>query len=519
MFESSKIIDFTKLILWSLLFGGCSGQAVSQVPPLAFKPVPVEFIHKWDQTTHPFTGAAVIDVNGDGKFEIFVGGGEGQRDALLSYRNKRLMNIESGTGLSNNTATYGATAIDMDADGDTDLIVARNNGVYLYLNDSGQFRETRIAVNLPENSVPLSVAVSDIDQDGDGDLYISVFVDFKSFQSATFNDPTHAKTNRLLLNNGDLTFSDITTASGVAGKQNTFFSTFVDLDGDNWQDLVVAQNTGEVEIFRNMKDRTFASVATESGYGFWMGLAVGDVDNDGDQDLFFSNVGSSIPTFLTRGDIRDDQHHTHAWLLLRNDGDLRFNNATQAYQLTGEGFGWGAVFEDLNLDGSLDLFVAQNYIKWPIHKLFKLSSRTYLQLVENATPGFQHAPSLRIENDYFGQSPMIVDIDGDGRPDLVWLNMDGPVRAFLNTAPGNFVTIVLPDNVASLGTRVNIETDKGKSYTRHVIAGSGMLTDQSPELTFGLGDLERVRRVVIQRPNGETNVIDAPPINEIIVVK
>ena len=157
------------------------------------------------------------------------------------------------------------------------------------------------------NSVPLSVAVSDIDHDGDGDLYISVFVDFPSFRSATYNDPTHAKENRMLLNNGDFTFTDITASSGAAGKQNTFLSVFADLDADGWQDLVVAQNTGEVEIFRNMKDRTFQSIATKSGYGFWMGVAVGDIDNDGDQDLFFSNVGQSIPTFLTAGDIRDDQ--------------------------------------------------------------------------------------------------------------------------------------------------------------------------------------------------------------------
>ena len=90
----------------------------------------------------------------------------------------------------------------MDADGDTDLIVARNNGVYLYLNDGGRFSEKRIAVDLPESSVPLSVAVSDIDHDGDPDLYISVFVDFPSFRSATYNDPAHAKENRLLQTNG-----------------------------------------------------------------------------------------------------------------------------------------------------------------------------------------------------------------------------------------------------------------------------------------------------------------------------
>jgi enediyne biosynthesis protein E4 len=514
MTTAHKILSITGSVLCALLLGACAAQTADLAAPAPFKPVPVEFAHVWNKATHPFTGAAVIDVDGDGKFEIFVGGGEGQRDALLSYRNGRLVDIEYGTGLSNNAATYGATAIDMNGDGKTDLIVARNDGVYLYLNDGGRFRESRIALDLPANAVPFSVAVSDIDHDGDGDLYISVFVEFPSFRSAVFNDPAHAKANRLLLNNGDLTFTDITASSGTAGKQNTFLSVFVDLDGDGWQDLVIAQNTGEVEIFRNMKDRTFQSVASNSGYGFWMGLAVGDIDNDGDQDLFFSNVGKSIPTFLTTGDIRDDQRHNLEWLLLRNDGDFRFADATETYRLTGEGFAWGAVFEDLNLDGRLDLFVAQNYIKWPIHRFFKLSGRTYLQRANNGARAFQHTPSLEMENKYYGQSPLIVDIDADGRQDLIWINMNGPVRAFLNTSSGNYITIVVPDTVAALGTRISIETDKGKSYTREVVASTGMLTDQTPELTFGLGDLERVQRVAIQRPDGRMEVIPAPVINE-----
>ncbi|NJN40814.1 MAG: hypothetical protein HC807_08430 [Gammaproteobacteria bacterium] len=313
-----------------------------------------------------------------------------------------------------------------------------------------------------------------------------MFVAPASFRSAVFNDPTHAKENRLLLNNGDLTFTDITAASGTAGKQNTFLSVFVDLDADGWQDLVVAQNTGEVEIFRNMRDRTFRAVASKSGYGYWMSLAVGDIDNDGDQDLFFSNVGDSIPAFLTTGDIRQDQRHNLEWLLLRNDGGFRFTDATRTYGLTGEGFAWGAVFEDLNLDGQLDLFVAQNYIKWPVHKLFKLSGRAYLQRVDGGTRAFRHESGLGLANKHYGQSPLIVDIDGDGRQDLIWLNMDGPARAFLNRSPGDYVTVVVPDTVASLGTRVSIETANGRSHTREVVASAGMLTDQTPELTFGV---------------------------------
>jgi hypothetical protein len=118
-----------------------------------------------------------------------------------------------------------------------------------------------------------------------------------------------------------------------------------------------------------------------------------------------------------------------------------------------------------------------------------------------------------MQNKYFGQSPLIVDLDGDGRQDLLWINMDGPVQAFQNTSRRNFITLVVPDTVSLLGTRISIETDRGKSYTRAVTGTVGMLTDQTPELSFGLGDLEQVRRVVIQRPNGQTEIISSPPLN------
>lgn len=495
------------------LLSGCAAPLASLSPPSPFTPVPVDFTHIWAKDSHPFTGAAVIDVDGDGKFEIFVGGGAGQHDTLLSYRGGRLVNIEPGTGLSNDSTTYGSTAIDLDADGDTDLLVARETGVFLYLNDRGQFQERRIPVDLPQNSVPFGIAVADIDHDGDGDLYISVFVNAKKFRSATFNDPSHAKPNRMLLNNGDLTFTDITDSSGTGGKQNTFLSVFVDLDSDGWLDLVVSQNTGAVEIFRNMKDRTFQPIVVSSVFGFWMGLAVGDVDRDGDQDLFFTNVGRSIPLFLTTGDLRKDQRHTHDWMLLRNDGNFHFTDVTDTYGLSGEGFAWGAVFEDLNLDGQLDLLVAQNYIKWPIHKILKLSGHIALQSTESGIPVFRHSSALGLENPYFGQAPVIVDLDGDGKQDLLWLNINGPARAFLNTTHANYLTIAVPDTVATLGTRITVETNKGKSDTRAVIGTVGMLTDQTPELSFGLGDHERVIRVVIQRPHGQTEVITDPAIN------
>ena len=296
-------------LLSTLPLAGCSWLLAHEdlregpegLEPPAFREIEVSFDHRWDDDrSHPFTGAAVLDVEGDGRYEVFVGGGEGQDDALLGYRDGALVDRIQGTGLSSVEATHGATSVDLDQDGAVDLLVARPGGVTFYRNQGGRFEARSIPLELGPEATPFSVAAADYDRDGDVDLYVSVFVASGSFRSAVFNDPTHARANVLLRNEGEGRFLDVTTPVS-ASRQNTFASGFVDLDGDGWQDLVLSQNTGVVEILRNRGGRPehggFEDVPVDSGYGFWMSLTIGDVDSDGDQDLFFSNVGSSIPRF------------------------------------------------------------------------------------------------------------------------------------------------------------------------------------------------------------------------------
>lgn len=500
-----------------LLVCACSEQVPSALNSVqTFEEVPVLFKHDWAEGSHPFSGAAVLDVDNDGAFEIFVGGGRGQADGLLTFNNGRMVNFISGTGLSSDSATHGATAIDLNADGFTDLIVAREDGVQIYYRDGDAFSAQRLEIEFDLQSVPFAVAVADIDHDGDGDLYVSAFVSFPAFRSATYNDPSHAKTNRLLRNDGDGIFTDITEQAGAAGRQNTFTSVFLDLDDDGWPDLLLAQNTGQVEFLRNNRDGTFSRRTINTGYGFWMGVAVGDIDRDGDPDLLFSNVGKTIPGFLTRGDLEEGQPHNLSWQLLRNNGDFELTDVTDNFGLSNQGFGWGAVFEDLDQDGYLDVLAAQNYIKWPLHKFFKLPGLTAIQRDVESRPAFMQAPGLGLANPYFGQSPLIADIDGDGRQDVFWLNINGPARAFLNRSSAHFLTVSLPDNVANQGVRVRVTTENGTSYMRELMNSVGLMTDQTPDLTFGLGEAAFVESVDATWPDGTTLTLENPPVDTVV---
>ena len=188
---------------------------------------------------------------------------------------------------------------------------------------------------------------------------------------------------------------------------------------------------------------------------------------------------------------------------------------TEAAGLTGLGFAWGAAFEDLDLDGHLDLVVAQNYVKWPPHALVKLPGKTLINVPGPAgEPRF--VPVDAIPNPWFGQSPVFVDLDGDGAQDVVWLNMDGPVRAYRSEVEANRVHVVLPDDARGLGARVRVEGG-GVGYERMHMAGIGLLTDPAPVAVFGIGDRTSVDRVVIDWPDGSRSEIADPPINEPIV--
>jgi len=182
-----------------------------------------------------------------------------------------------------------------------------------------------------------------------------------------------------MMNNGDNTFKDATEAYGMTYIHNTFMGIFVDIDNDGWLDLVVAHDTGEVRTYKNEEGQKFTKKAnpTTGKYAYPMGIAVGDYNSDGNIDFFFSNTGSSVPVFMARGDLAEEDVFIKDWMLFRNDGNFNFTDVAKETKVADFEFSWGAIFEDFNLDGKQDLVVAENYVDFPPHKLFKLPGRFF----------------------------------------------------------------------------------------------------------------------------------------------
>ncbi|NOQ78277.1 MAG: hypothetical protein GQ546_02640, partial [Gammaproteobacteria bacterium] len=129
----------------------------------------LDFEHRLDNSLSlPSVASAIIDINNDGNEELFIGGGPDQEDVFYEYRDGsfHLLGADVLTKTEISDATFGASVIDADKNGFSDLIISRTNGVWLYLNDNGQFNGQKLDLPIPADTSPLSVAIADINRDG-----------------------------------------------------------------------------------------------------------------------------------------------------------------------------------------------------------------------------------------------------------------------------------------------------------------------------------------------------------------
>lgn len=489
---------------------------------LRYQEIDTQFIHTSDfKKALPFMALSAIDVDNDGIDEIFVGGGIGQQDAIQAYNGSSLITSNYGNGIrkDQNDPTYGAMSIDATADGLADLFVARESGVYFYTNTGNGFEGGQLDIPLDQKSMPLSIAAGDINKDGAVDLYISNYIRPEYVEGETiFNDLEYGGINNLLLNNGDNTFTDITHESGVYHQHNSFLSMFVDLNDDGHSELIVAHDTGVPSVYRNNGDLTFSNVELPVTYSYPMGIAVSDINNDGQLDLYFSNVGPTLPTKMLRGDLREEQQLNTDYILLENKGNLVFEDSAQQRNAALYGFGWGLVSFDFNNDTRADYLISQNYIRFPgaTTGLFDLYPGRLLQ--QGSDGQFQAVEEIAgLANEHFGVNMVITDFDNNGWPDVVLGNLDGELRAFINEGGDNhWLKVRLPDTPASLGAIVRLTTSSGEGYVNQVYTSEGLGSDQTHELFFGLGANNDLSRLHVQYQDGRTDTINNPTIDSMI---
>ncbi len=502
----------------------CDYSVAAEKIPI-FSEAKVRFRHRFDESKSlPMMGATLIDVDNDGVDELYIGGGNDQADALFKYSGGEFINAAMGAFEDRKTddPSLGAASADVDNDGWADLIVCRNSGVYLYFNQHGKFVPKKLNIPLNEKTTPVSVSLGDINKDGWLDMFVAGYIKLEKMEGQTiFNDPTYGASSLLMLNNGDNTFSDATASAGLSYVHNTFQGILIDADNDGLLDLVVAHDTGEPRIYKNLDGNKFEKMENPltGKFAYPMGIAASDFNNDGLVDFFFSNTGSSVPEFMARGDLRDDQTFIKDWILFRNEGNFRFTDVARQSKVSDFEFSWGAIFEDFNLDGLQDLAVAENYIDFPPQKAFKLPCRLLIQQDSNKFSAVEE--QAKAVNKNYAITPLSTDFNNDGYPDLIYSNLDGPLKIFLsNGGSSHFLKVKFLKNAKTLGAKVQVQLPE-KTLTDFLYSGEGFCSDQSGTLTFGLGkdsSLE-IKNVIIRFLSGKADTLTNVKSNDLLRIQ
>lgn len=455
----------------------------------------------------PFMAGVVLDIDGDFRDEVFLGGGRGQADGLFRYDDaaRAFVDVSSEHDLSkpDDDATMGGGAIDVDGDGTTDLLVARESGVWLYLNRDGRLSGERLPLAIDPTTTPISIALGDINGDGRIDFYVSGYLRNALVEGETVFNRPYGGYSHLFLNVGGLRWEDATRAYGLWRQHNTFTAVFADLDNDSDSDLVVAQDTGVVETYENTGEPPFRRFANPSVNSYPMGIAAGDFNGDGLVDLYFSNVGHTLPRQLLRGDLPSDAPFNPDYMLFQNAPGLTFQDVAAVRGAARLGFGWGVVAADMDLDGWEDLIVAQNYAKFGQPAIIHRYSGRILRNYGGARfrPVEQRAGA---GNPLFAIAPLVGDFNGDQLPDLIWANLRGPTRAFLNATPDRHMIAVWLDNDATtVNARIVVEIG-GRTLTRQIVPNQGLGAGQSAKIMIGLGNAAQAERLSVIFPDGRT---------------
>jgi hypothetical protein len=443
------------------------------------------------------SGLCVFDADGDGRQDLFFvqsGALPGDppaaplpRAALLRNLGGRFEDATGAAGLGDaGHYGFGCVAGDIDGDGDRDLFVAGFGGNRLYVNQgNGRFEERARAAGVEGGGWSTSATLFDADGDGDLDLYVARYVVYDLAQDLycgenrpgyrTVCHPKNfdAEPDLFYRNRGDGTFVEATHAAGLDERTGKGLGVVAgDLDGDGDDDLYVANDDTPNFLWRNRGDGTFEEIGQAAGVALsedgipqaGMGTDLADYDNDGRPDLFVTNLAEET----------NELYH--------NDGDGAFSNRTS---ISGLGppsllmLGFGTFFFDADLDGDLDLYVGNGHIIDNIALLsdtitFEMPS----QLYRNRGDGRFDlpAPSGPFAGRYVVRGAAPFDFDDDGDVDIVLSQNDRAALLWRNDGPAVWRSLVVslagrPPNRDAIGAVARLETSGGRQ-TR--LARTGM---------------------------------------------
>ncbi len=489
------------------------------------------------------SGAAFFDGDGDGFLDLYIVNGtslsgyEGGMSSNAYFHNRADATFidataESGTG--DETFGMGAAVGDIDGDGDPDLYVTNYGTNRLYQNDGHAiFTDVAAAVGVADSGWGTHAAFADCDRDGDLDLYVANYMQFDPAENVecfagsarSYCGPTTypGQSGILYRNDGGLVFVDVTEAAGLqndSGRQLAVV--FGDIDDDGDPDLFVANDKKPNFLFVNNGDGTFAENGAVAGVAYneeglaesAMGADLGDYDNDGRLDIIVA---------------------TFQWLantLYHNDGAGFFTDLTFSAQLGVASvpyLGMTSAFLDFDNDGFLDIFVSNGHLDENVKEYDPSTSYPQQnQLFRNNGDGAftdvsnESGPGMLVQRVSHGA--VFGDYDNDGDTDIFVSDSDTPHCTLLRNDGGNanhYLRVSLRGNKSNReGIGAKVRAVAGDLVqVREIHASYGYMGSNDVRLVLGLAGHTAVDTLQIFWPSGIEQTLLSIDADQSIVVE
>ena len=491
------------------------------------------------------SGAGFADIDNDGDSDLYVVNiphpltedvsPESKTNVL--YRNNgdgTFTDITDIAGVGHPGYGMGCVFADYDADGYIDLYVTNYGANVLYRNNAdGTFRDVTATAGVGCELWSTGAAFADVDGDSDLDLYVCNYVIYdldklqqmqaeslqsgKPVPSALNPHVFESQDNVFYRNNGDGTFTDVTTELGIAAPGGRSMQClFSDFDADNDLDLYVANDTSVNYVYRNDGYGTFTDVSDESWAADFrgsMGLAAGDYDGDTDIDLFISHWIDEENT-LYRNLLKEAASSEH----------IRFVDESYSAMLAEPSIkqiGWGTALFDYDNDGDLDIFVTNGSTFQELQNPEVLIPQTDALYRNNGNGTFtdvSESTKIAALPARVGRGATFGDYDNDGDVDIFIVNNHAPPTLLRNDG-GNrnrWIHVELVGTKANrnaIGAKIQLIT-ADRTQIREIYAGDSYMSSNSFIAEFGVGNATQIETLRVTWLNGETEALHNIPANQ-----
>ena len=508
-------------------------------------------------------GVSVVDFDSDGDLDIFAPTEVAMPKLYRNDGHRNFTEVGEVTGFGEIRAARSGYFFDWDNDGDRDALVLTAQRMHLLEFRDGAFHDVSSASRFDRMSTTglTSATVADFNGDGFLEFYVANYGDLSRSPIMDYFDSERGFQNQLFRNAGDGTFRMVTREAGLDADNArwSFAAMSFDYDDDGDQDLYVVNDYGPNQLYANRGDMSFTDVTAEAGVadlGNGMGVSLGDLNGDGREDVYVSNMISHAGIRMAHSENFPGDELARARLLRFAKGNTLLVSREGRFEevgtrvLSDAKWAWGNVLFDYDNDADLDVYVTNGMysnlrrsdtdpVFWR-HLLAPISAGSrpgsyasayfnyLIQQESHSFAGFERnrlfhnfgagefrdvAATTGADLVHDGRSVVAADLDVDGDLDLVVANRNQPKLIVLwneLAQPGHYIEVELRGSISNRdGVGAQVELQCGEFFQRRTVqAGSGYLSQGPLALWFGLGDCARLDWLKVRWPSGKISLVD-----------